>query len=101
MFTNAYAAKLPSVTDDLTNGQSGSNSLKVLAGGTWATIRIVAQVLAVAAVVFAGLRYMFTSAEQRADIKKSTTILAVGAVLVFCATIVLEFIIKTAEELLM
>lgn len=56
-----------------------------LAGNVWSTIKIVAQVAAIAAIVFAGVRYMFASADQKADIKKQTVILIVGAILVFAA----------------
>ena len=55
------------------------------AKNVWSTIAVVAQVAAIAAIVFAGVRYMFASADQKADIKKQTVILIVGAILVFAA----------------
>ena len=36
----------------------------------WATVVTIVQIASVAAVVFAGLRYLFSSADQRADIKQ-------------------------------
>ena len=54
----------------------------------------------IAAVVFAGLRYMFASADQKADIKKSMGILAIGAVLVFGATLLIRLIGNTASNIL-
>ena len=60
----------------------------------------IVQILAVAAVVFAGVRYMFASADQKADIKKSMGILAIGAVLVFGATVVLSFIQNATNQVL-
>lgn len=53
------------------------------AENVWATIKIIVRYLAVAAIIFAGLRYMFASANQKTDIKKSMLILVLGAVLVF------------------
>ncbi len=65
----------------------------------WGTIVTVVQVAAIAAIVFAGVRYMFASADQKADIKKQTVILIVGAVLVFAAVPVAEFISKVASDI--
>ena len=64
----------------------------------WATVVTVVQVLAVACVVFAGLRYMFASADQKADIKKSMGILAIGSILVFGSTFILQLIAKVTNE---
>ena len=82
---------------DLTQGQSGVSNVTKSAGAAWATVVTIVQILAVAAVVFAGLRYMFASADQKADIKKSMGILAVGAILVFAATTILQFVAKAGQ----
>ena len=66
----------------------------------WGTVTFIVQILAFAAVVFAGLRYMFSSADQKADIKKSLGILALGAILVFAAATVVQFINNAAGEIL-
>jgi len=81
-----------------TGNASGTITGKV--GGIWATVSTVVQILAVAAVVFAGVRYMFASADAKADIKKQTVILIVGAVLVFGATFILGIVSSTTNELL-
>ncbi len=80
----------------------GSSVVKVdtAVKSVWSTVVVVVQALAVGAVVFAGLRYMFASADSKADIKKSMSILALGAILVFCATTVLRFIVSAGEEIL-
>ena len=69
-----------------------------LASSIWGTVVVIVQILAVAAVVFAGLRYMFASADQKADIKKSMGILAVGAILVFAATTIIQFVVSAARS---
>lgn len=65
----------------------------------WGIVLTVLQVAAIAALVFAGVRYMFTSADQKAEIKKSMTILAVGAILVFGASVVVQFLIGAFKEI--
>lgn len=74
------------------------DSVTNLAGSIWGTVVVIVQILAVAAVVFAGLRYMFASADQKADIKKSMGILAIGAVLVFAATTIIQFVVSAAQS---
>jgi len=97
VFTSVYA-NINVPTGDLTNGQGASTSVKNTAGAIWNTVITIVQILAVAAVVFAGLRYMFASADQKADIKKSMGTLAIGAVLVFGASTVLKFISTATGE---
>lgn len=90
------------VSADFDNINDGTASTQVskLTNDVWASVVVVVRVLAVAAVVFAGLRYMFASADQKADIKKSMGILAIGAVLVFGATFVLELISDATSGML-
>ena len=64
----------------------------------WGTVSLILQVCAVAAVVFAGVRYMFASADGKADIKKQTVGLIVGAILVFGATTLINFVITITSE---
>ena len=66
----------------------------------WGTVTTIVQILAFAAVVFAGLRYMFASADQKADIKKGLTMLAIGAILVFAASTVIKFVVEAAEGII-
>ena len=86
--------------NNLTGGQTGSTIIKNTVGGAWATVVSIVQILAVAAIVFAGLRYMFASADQKADIKKSMGTLAIGAILVFGATTVIRFIANAANQVI-
>ena len=92
--TTVFAVPVPSDDNYLTSGGENyqSDTLKNTARGIWGTVVTIVQILAVAAVVFAGLRYMFASADQKADIKKSMGVLAIGAVLVFGATLVIKLI---------
>lgn len=83
---NVYAVPVP---DSAPTGEASPDIVNA-AGNVWATVASVVQVLAIAAVVFAGVRYMFASADQKADIKKGMGMLAVGGILVFGATTVLK-----------
>lgn len=84
--TNAFAVPVPTAAPTGT----ASTDITDAAGNVWATISSIVQVLAIAAVVFAGVRYMFASADQKADIKKGMGMLAIGGILVFGATTVLK-----------
>ncbi len=64
----------------------------------WGTVLTVLQVCAVAALVFAGVKYMFASAEGKADIKNGMIGLVIGAILVFGASAVIKMIISASEE---
>ncbi|MDD2627640.1 MAG: TrbC/VirB2 family protein [Clostridia bacterium] len=82
------------------NAQPGNRleGIDTVAKNVWKTISTIVQFLAIGAVVFAGVRYMFASADQKADIKQQTVILIVGAVLVFGATTIADLISKAANS---
>lgn len=87
----------PDSWDSEIKGQDADPNVTGVVGRVWGTVILIVQVLAVAAVVFAGLRYMFASADAKADIKKQTVILVVGAVLVFGATFIIDLIATVTE----
>ena len=62
----------------------------------WGTVLTVLQVCAVAALVFAGVKYMFASADGKAEIKNGMLGLVVGAILVFGASAVIKFIVNAS-----
>lgn len=68
-----------------------------LANNIWGTVATIIQILAIAAIIIAGVRYMFASADEKADIKKQTVILIVGAVLVFAAVPIAKFVANAAN----
>ncbi len=97
-FTSVFA--ISADVGDLTQGQGGAATITAASGRAWATVVTIVQILAIGAIVFAGLRYMFASADQKADIKKSMSTLAIGAVLVFGATTVVKFISSATTEVI-
>lgn len=74
--------------------------VKDLGKNIWSTISVIVQIAAIAAIVFAGVRYMFASSDEKANIKKQTVILMVGAILVFAAVPVAKFVTDVAEQAL-
>jgi len=65
----------------------------------WRTVVVIVQVASVVAVVFLGMKYMFSSADTKADIKKQITLLVIGAVLVFSSITVINFIVKSFQAM--
>ena len=82
---------------DIGGGDAGT--LGTTVNNLWAVISMVLKIAAVAAIIFAGVRYMFASADAKADIKKSMLILVVGAVLVFGASFVVDLITTATGEI--
>lgn len=76
-----------------------NTKLKTPFQNIWATLTIVFQIAAVAGLVFAGIRYMFASAEEKADIKSSMIHLIIGLVIVFCAATVVQIISNVFNEI--
>ena len=91
--TNPDSPKMP-------NSSVGVTKVETATGNIWTTFSIIAQIAAIAAIVFAGLRYMLTSADHRADIKMQTIILIGGAVLVFAAVPFAKFVAAIFDNLL-
>ena len=98
--TNVFALDIDNVDDPFKNNGQGITEVDKAVKKIWTTVLVVVQILAVAAVVFAGLRYMFASADTKADIKRSMGMLAVGAILVFAATTIISFVVKSANKAL-
>lgn len=95
ILTNVFAV---AIDNSILQGGTPSGTVQKVAKNVWSTISVVCYILAIVAVVFAGLRYMFASADQKADIKKSIGILIIGAVLVFGAGVIIQVINNISSE---
>jgi len=93
VFATGISTDFPSSSTSVTEVD---NSVKKV----WGTVMTIVQILAFAAVVFAGVRYMFASADQKADIKKGLGMLTIGAILVFAASTVVKFVVTAADEII-
>lgn len=85
----------------ITSTGSGSTKLDNSVRGVWTIIKTVLQVSAVGVFLFAGLRYMMASADQKAEIKKSMTTLVIGATITFAASTIIPYIVTVVKQLLL
>lgn len=96
------ASSVFGISPSLPTGLGGSkvDSVTNLANSVWSTLSVIIQILAIAAIVIAGVRYMFASANDKADIKKQTIVLVAGAALVFAAVPIAQFVAKAANDII-
>lgn len=99
-FTSSVFCNTVTVKPGAPTGGKAIDSITNLGANIWSTIAVIVQIAAIAAIVFAGVRYMFASADDKADIKKQTVVLIVGAVLVFAAVPLAKFITTVAKQTL-
>ncbi len=69
-------------------------------GKVFGTIVPIAQMLAFGALIFTGLKYMFASSKEKAKIKGQLIPLAVGIMLVFATTSIINFALSAANDIL-
>lgn len=95
-FTPAVMAE--GVNTEFPNTGSGIKKVEDIGERVWSTVVFVVRILAFAAIVFAGVRYMFASADQKADIKKGLVFLVIGAVLVFASTFLVDLVTTITNQ---
>ena len=81
-------------------GNIGVAEVTTTAQKIWGTVTGIFKILAFGAILFAGLRYMFASVDEKADIKRSLGMLVIGAVLVFSAASVVQFVVNAGNEVI-
>lgn len=64
----------------------------------YTTVLFLIQVASVAGIIICGIRYMYASADAKADIKAGMMPLVIGIILVFCASTVAQFVVKVFEQ---
>ena len=98
--TMVFAVNLPTNPGYNENNLT-SSEIKTKADSIMNTIVYLVQITCVITVIAMGLRYMLTSAEGKANIKKELVVWCVGAVIVFSATtligLILEFVTGNDE----
>lgn len=99
VITCPVLAKSPEEIESMASG-NGIGNVNTAVSSVWSTVLTVLQILAIAAVVFAGVKYMFAAADQKAEIKNGMIGLVVGAILVFAASTIVQFIINAANEVI-
>lgn len=79
-------------TTDLGNFKNAAENI-------WGVARLILQVAALTAFIWVGVKYMFASADGKGDLKKSFTIVIIGALITFGSTIAVEIILKIFEDI--
>lgn len=98
----------PYVLADNSNGPisssipSGSTVTEIVSpvSKIYGSIVNIVRILAFTAIIFAGVRYMFASADSKANIKNNMLNLAIGAIIVFCTVTVIDIVVKVVNEIL-
>lgn len=76
-----------------------SGELRTQIERIWGSVVIIVQMISLGCVIFAGIRYMFASADQRADIKKGLIYIVIGSILVFSVVTITDFIVNAFDEI--
>ena len=84
---------------NFTATEKGKTAFGNLFNNAWGAIQTIANFVALVMIVFAGVRYMFASADAKADIKKQTVILIVGAVFIFAAGNIVKLIASASSSI--
>lgn len=86
---------------NIPNTRSSDRVAKITtaSGKIWGTFTVIAQILAISAIIFAGVRYMFASSDTKADIKMQTVILVLGATLAFGAVPFAKFVVSIVKDM--
>lgn len=86
---------------NIPNTRSSDRVAKITtaSGKIWGTFTVIAQILAISAIIFAGVRYMFASSDTKADIKMQTVILVLGATLAFGAVPFAKFVSSIVKDM--
>ena len=90
----------PTESGSVGNILMGSGSYNTLAGTVLGTINAVVKVVSFAGLVFIGLKYLFASAEGKSSVKEKMVPVALGMLLVFSASAIVDFIIKAGNEII-
>ena len=82
------------------SGGTVHSGLKTRGSKVWNTAKLVLQVAAVGIFIYTGIKYMYASADQKADLKKGLLMTFLGVALVFGLTYVVDFVQNIASDLM-
>lgn len=78
---------------------NGVTKIKAPINKVFGILFTVLQAASIGGVIFAGVSYIFASAENKADLKRKLLPLIVGLIIVFGASTVVDFITSTFKDL--
>lgn len=96
------ASTLTTFSTDLVEGilQPSGGSAEESVGSIFKTIAVIGKILAFAAAITLGIKYMLASADAKADLKKSMVPFVIGIAFVFATSSVLTFIAEVMRDAL-
>lgn len=77
---------------------SSANDFDSISGNIWTTFSTIVNIVMVLIVVIYGLKYMWASADDKANLKKGAVPMVVGAILIMCTVQILSFIVDITEN---
>ena len=83
---------------DQNAGMSADNKLVKGVNVIYTIIRVAGTGIALLMVIVLGIKYMMTSVEQKAEIKKQAVPIVVGSALIFATSNILTIVAKIVEE---
>ena len=86
-FYNIFVRNISSATD-----------YNRVTGNIWTTFSTIVNIVMVLIVVIYGLKYMWSSADDKANLKKGALPMIVGAILIMCTLQILTFIVHITED---
>lgn len=87
-------------TGSNTGAFSGDISgFKSAVSNAWSIAKIILQVVAITMFMLVGIKYMFASADQKADLKKSLVIVTIGTLITFGSAIVVDVVLKIFTDI--
>lgn len=97
--TSIFAGGFGDFNENMAVEPDKNSTLVGTVNKVWGVVLTILQVAAIATIVFCGVKYMFASAENKAELKKTLPTLAVGAILVFGASTVVQFLTGAFEDI--
>ncbi|MEG1990107.1 MAG: hypothetical protein RR144_03825 [Clostridia bacterium] len=78
---------------------TNATGFEAISGSIWLTVTVIIQILSIAGIIAIGLKYMFSAADTKADIKKDLLPMVIGLVIIYALSEVLPFIEKISDEM--
>ena len=103
IFTVSYADDIDTIIEDMRDmdnnaGVGNDNKLVKGVNVVYTIIRVAGTGIALLMVIFLGIKYMMTSVEEKAEIKKQAVPILVGSALIFATSNILSVVAKIVEE---
>lgn len=100
VFGNVYAFGNGFNNDMIQYQDENISQLKTPFAKVFNSVVLILRILSVGGVIFAGVKYMFADASKKSEIKQSMVYLVIGMVIVFAASIVVQYIVAVAGEIM-